>query len=84
MTTFPDLHIMANMLGITLTKHSGGLPGYYTHATRTISTRRASLGGTEPANAVFSNVDLTDANLIGLDFSMATMDEQTKSSANLQ
>lgn len=40
MTTFPDLHIMADMLGITLAKHNGGIPGYYTHATRTISTRR--------------------------------------------
>ena len=40
MTTFPDLAIMADMLGVTLHKHDGGLPGYYDHETRTISTRR--------------------------------------------
>ena len=40
MTTFPDLAIMADMLGVTLRKHDGGLPGFYDHEARTISTRR--------------------------------------------
>lgn len=40
MTTFPDLAIMADMLGVTLRKHDGGLAGYYDHEARTISTRR--------------------------------------------
>lgn len=40
MTTFPDLAIMAHMLGVSLRKHDGGLPGYYDHKARTISTRR--------------------------------------------
>lgn len=40
MTNFTDLHIMAEMLEVNLTKHDDGLPGRYHHATRTISTRR--------------------------------------------
>lgn len=31
---------MADMMQVKLTKHDGGPPGYYIHATRTISTRR--------------------------------------------
>ena len=40
MTTFPDLAIMADMLGVALRKHDGGLPGFYDHEARAISTRR--------------------------------------------
>ncbi|RAV34876.1 ImmA/IrrE family metallo-endopeptidase [Corynebacterium heidelbergense] len=40
MTDFTDLQIMADMLQVNLTKHDQGPPGYYHHATRTISTRR--------------------------------------------
>lgn len=39
-TTNPDLHRHAETLGVTLTRHNGGPPGYYHHPTRTISTRR--------------------------------------------
>lgn len=39
-TSFTDLHIMAEMLDVKIVKHDGGLPGYYDHAARTISTRR--------------------------------------------
>ena len=40
MTSFTDLHIMAEMLGVRIVRHDGGAPGYYHHPTRTISTRR--------------------------------------------
>lgn len=40
MTTFPDLAIMADLLGVTLAKHDSGPPGFYDHCARTISTRR--------------------------------------------
>ena len=40
MTDFTDLHIMAEMLGVRIVRHDGGVPGYYHHPTRTISTRR--------------------------------------------
>lgn len=39
-TTITDLHILAETLGVTLTHHNGGTPGWYHHPTRTISTRR--------------------------------------------
>ena len=39
-TTFPDLAVMAEVLGVTLTHHTGGLKGFYDHRTHTISTRR--------------------------------------------
>lgn len=40
MTTCPDLHRVARQLGVTLTRHDGGVKGGYNHDTRTISTRR--------------------------------------------
>lgn len=40
MTTCPDLHHVARQLSVTLTRHTGGVKGYYNHATHTISTRR--------------------------------------------
>lgn len=40
MTTCPDLHLVARQLGVTLTRHNGGVKGYYSHDTHTISTRR--------------------------------------------
>lgn len=39
MTTFPDLAIMADTLGVTLTKHTEGPPGFYDHHNKVISTR---------------------------------------------
>ena len=39
MTTCPDLHHVARQLGVTLTRHTGGVKGYYNHTTHT-STRR--------------------------------------------
>lgn len=36
----PDLHRLAEQLGVTLRRHSGGAPGWYDHRRRTISTRR--------------------------------------------
>lgn len=39
-TTCPDLHHVARQLGVTLTRHNGGVKGYYNHTTHTISTRR--------------------------------------------
>lgn len=38
--TSPDLHRLAESMGVTLTRHTGGKKGWYDHATRTISTRR--------------------------------------------
>lgn len=38
--TCPDLHRVARQLGVTLTRHNGGVKGYYNHTTHTISTRR--------------------------------------------
>lgn len=38
--TSPDLHRLAESMGVTLTRHTGGEKGWYDHATRTISTRR--------------------------------------------
>ncbi|MGJ4079233.1 ImmA/IrrE family metallo-endopeptidase [Corynebacterium macclintockiae] len=38
--TCPDLHHVARQLGVTLTRHNGGVKGYYNHTTHTISTRR--------------------------------------------
>ena len=61
--TFPDLAIMADMLGIVLTHHECGPPGFYDHATRTISTRRGmspamyrSTLAHELAHAVYGDV----------------------------
>ncbi|QQU96760.1 ImmA/IrrE family metallo-endopeptidase [Corynebacterium aurimucosum] len=36
----PDLHRLAESMGVTLRRHNGGKKGWYDHATRTISTRR--------------------------------------------
>lgn len=38
--TSPDLHRLAESMGVTLTRHTGGEKGWYDHATHTISTRR--------------------------------------------
>ena len=38
--TSPDLHRLAESMGVTLRRHNGGKKGWYDHATRTISTRR--------------------------------------------
>lgn len=40
MTTFPDLARIAENLGVRLTRHNGGVKGFYNHKVRTISTRR--------------------------------------------
>lgn len=40
LTTFPDLHILAEKMGVTLAHHDNGVKGMYNHRTRTISTRR--------------------------------------------
>lgn len=40
MTTFPDLARIAETLGVRLTRHNGGVKGFYNHKARTISTRR--------------------------------------------
>ena len=40
MTTFPDLARIAENLGVRLTRHNGGVKGFYNHKARTISTRR--------------------------------------------
>ena len=40
MTTFPDLARIAENLGVRLTRHNGGVKGFYNHRVRTISTRR--------------------------------------------
>ena len=37
--TLPDLHEIAAQLGITITEHHGGLPGWYCHTDSTISIR---------------------------------------------
>lgn len=39
-TRFHDLAGIAEILGVTLSHHEDGPPGYYDHDTRTISTRR--------------------------------------------
>ncbi len=39
-TTSPDLHRLAEQLGVQLVRHSGGQKGWYNPTTRTISTRR--------------------------------------------
>ncbi|WP_066584071.1 ImmA/IrrE family metallo-endopeptidase [Corynebacterium provencense] len=39
-TGFTTLAVIADFLGVTLTHHDDGPPGYYTHHRRTISTRR--------------------------------------------
>lgn len=36
----PDLHRLAESMGVTLRRHNGGKKGWYDHATLTISTRR--------------------------------------------
>lgn len=36
----PQLHQLAENMGVQLIRHTGGLKGWYDHATRTISTRR--------------------------------------------
>lgn len=38
--TSPDLHRLAESMGVTLNRHTGGEKGWYDHGTRTISTRR--------------------------------------------
>lgn len=38
--TNPDLHRIADDLGVKLCKHTGGLKGFYIHSLRLISTRR--------------------------------------------
>lgn len=38
--TCPDLHRLADSMGVRLRRHTGGPKGLYHHATRTISTRR--------------------------------------------
>ena len=38
-----DLYTLAAALGITITEHTGGPKGHYTHQTRTISLRRGLL-----------------------------------------
>ena len=38
--TNPDLHALADELGVTLIKHNGGGKGYYIHEQRVITTRR--------------------------------------------
>lgn len=38
--TFPDLHRIAYSMGLRLKRHDGGLPAWYDHKSRTISTRR--------------------------------------------
>lgn len=40
MITNPDLHRLADRLGVRLVRHSGGPKGFYAHYARTISTRR--------------------------------------------
>lgn len=40
MTTSPDLHRLAETLGVTLHRHTGGQKGWYDHQLRIISTRR--------------------------------------------
>ena len=36
----PDLHRLAEQMGVTLRRHNGGIAGWYNHHRRTISTRR--------------------------------------------
>ena len=38
-----DLYALAAALGVTITEHTGGPKGHYTHQTRTISLRRGLL-----------------------------------------
>ncbi|WP_257202982.1 ImmA/IrrE family metallo-endopeptidase [Corynebacterium cystitidis] len=38
--TCPELHAYAETIGVHLTKHTGGVKGYYLDSSRTISTRR--------------------------------------------
>lgn len=40
MITSPDLHRLAETLGVTLRRHTGGQKGWYDHQLRIISTRR--------------------------------------------
>lgn len=40
MITNPDLHRLAEEMGVRLRRHDGGPKGFYDDATRTISTRR--------------------------------------------
>lgn len=40
MITCPDLHQLAETMGVTLHKHDGLAKGYYLHPLRAISTRR--------------------------------------------
>lgn len=38
--TNPDLHLLAEQMGVTLHHHDGGAKGYYFHAIRLITTQR--------------------------------------------
>lgn len=38
--TSPDLHALAEALGVRIVRHDGGIPAWYHHDSRTISTRR--------------------------------------------
>ncbi|MDK4286975.1 ImmA/IrrE family metallo-endopeptidase [Corynebacterium pseudodiphtheriticum] len=40
MITNPDLHRLADTLGVRLVRHNGGPKGFYNHYARIISTRR--------------------------------------------
>ena len=40
MITNPDLHRLADTLGVRLVRHNGGPKGFYNHYARVISTRR--------------------------------------------
>lgn len=40
MVNMTDLHRIADALGVTLQRHTGGPPGWYDHQHRVISTRR--------------------------------------------
>lgn len=41
MTSIHDLHQIAHDMGIRLTHHTGGIPGFYLDTYKTISTRRS-------------------------------------------
>ena len=40
LTTCPELHAYAEVIGVRLQRHDNGPKGFYHHPTRTISTRR--------------------------------------------
>ena len=63
MVNNPDLHRIAEAHGVRLVRHTGGPPGWYDHARRTISTRRGqsiqqyrSVLAHELAHAVYGDV----------------------------